>query len=338
MATLDTAPERIVVAHTAPLGEVLFATPLIRVLKLAWPAAHLTLVSAPEVAALAGCVPGVDRVLALSTRGGLSALRRVARELGEPQLVLVPNVSLRNAALAWLTKAQVRVGGDLSLLRRFFTVRVPVKTREPFVQRAMDLARALGIEGPTDLQLAAPPAELEAARGQLGDEPSLGLVLAAEGPTRRWPPGSFALLAEQAREAGLRPVLLGDPDDRDDRDAAEAVKAKARVPLLDMTGAGLLPTVAAMALMRAVVGGDTALSHAARALGTPALLLFGPTDPGAHTLEHHAQALRLGLDCQPCGSAGAKLCPFAHHDCLRKLEADRVWNAVVHLLAREGRQ
>jgi heptosyltransferase-2 len=86
--------------------------------------------------------------------------------------------------------------------------------------------------------------------------------------------------------------------------------------------------------MKAVVGGDSGLLHIGRALGVPSLLLFGPTDPGLHNLEPQAQALRLGLECQPCHHHGPPSCPLGHHDCLARLTPERVWEALTSLLAR----
>jgi ADP-heptose:LPS heptosyltransferase len=46
------------------------------------------------------------------------------------------------------------------------------------------------------------------------------------------------------------------------------------------------------------------------------------------------QALRLGIDCQPCAARGEEECPLGHHGCMRNLEVDRVFAALVDLMAR----
>jgi len=331
-------PSRIAVVQTAFLGDVVFTSPLVRVLKAAWPKAKLTLVTRPKLAGLALCIPGADAVVAFDKHGadrGLAGLKRVVKLLGEQDLVLVPHPSLRSAMLAWMTNAPVRVGNDSALKRRFFTIKVPLRKREPFVQQAMDLARGLGIEGPTELQLVPPPSELVRASQILGDVPSVGLVIGSEWATKRWPAESFAALADRLDEAGLRAVLFGSQAERPLADAV--LRAVRRAKPLNVVGNAVLESLALLAQLRGVVGGDTGLAHASRALDTPTLLLFGPTDPGAHTLENHAQALRLGLDCQPCDPHGPRECPLKHHDCLRKLEVDRVYSALMNLLARGGR-
>jgi len=338
LVELAVTPETIAVVETAGMGDVVFLSPLVRVLKLAWPKARLTLVTRPRTAQLGACIPGVDAVLPFDADGAdasLAGVKRVARSMGAPQLVLVPQPTLRTAMLAWLSGAPHRVGSDLPVKRRLFNVKVPLRAREPVVERAMDLARALGVEGPTELQLSPPAAELARARELLGEAPSVGLALGAEWPTRCWPVESFVALAARAHEAGLRPVLVGDPEDRP---LADAFLAQSKVPALDLVGKGDLLTLAALSQLRGVCGGDAGWVHGARAVGTPTLVLFGPTDPGGHTLEYFAQALCVGLACQPCEEEARRGCPLKHLDCLRKLEVDRVWSALSSLLAHGGRR
>jgi heptosyltransferase-2 len=66
------------------------------------------------------------------------------------------------------------------------------------------------------------------------------------------------------------------------------------------------------------------------AFGRPVITLFGPTDPAATaTYYDHEICLTLGLDCQPCM---ARVCPLAHHRCLRELKVDHVYSAVAQQL------
>lgn len=332
---LASAPSRIAVVQTAFLGDVVFVSPLARALKVAWPRARLTFVTTPKAAPLAACIPGVDAVIPFDKRradSGLSGLRRIARRLETPDLILVPHPSLRSALLARMSRAQVRVGHEARWTGWAYTLAVPKHEREPYAQSYLDLARALGIDGSPDLRLVAPAEEVGKASALLGDGPCVGLVVGSEWATKRWPVESFSGLADECLRQGWRPVLLGAPAERP---IAEAVKAamKEGAPL-DLVGNAVLESVGVISLLKAVVGGDSGLLHISRALGVPSLLLFGPTDPGLHNLEPQAQALRLGLECQPCHRHGPMRCPLGHHDCMAKLTVERVWEALHLLLAR----
>jgi len=92
-----------------------------------------------------------------------------------------------------------------------------------------------------------------------------------------WPPERFGVLCKKMREAlGLRCIVNHGPGE-------ELLAASVREssggadPLLYSGSLGPL-----MALLRnadCIVGGDTGPLHLAVALGTPAVALFGPTDP-----------------------------------------------------------
>jgi heptosyltransferase-1 len=92
-----------------------------------------------------------------------------------------------------------------------------------------------------------------------------------------WPPERFGELCQKIREAfGLRCVVNYGPGENDLVAAVKAASGNAE-PVLWDTELGPL-----MALLRSavcIVGGDTGPLHLAIALGTPAVALYGPTDP-----------------------------------------------------------
>jgi ADP-heptose:LPS heptosyltransferase len=102
----------------------------------------------------------------------------------------------------------------------------------------------------------------------------------AASPARRWPPARFAAVAaaEQARgaavaitgAAGERPLAL-----------AVARTAGLGESAVRAGETDLATLASAVAHANRVVCGDTGVAHLATALGTPSVLLFGPTSPAA---------------------------------------------------------
>jgi ADP-heptose:LPS heptosyltransferase len=95
---------------------------------------------------------------------------------------------------------------------------------------------------------------------------------------RRWPAERWAAVARAEHRAGRRVVLTGSAGERA---AALALARDAGLPdAAVLAGAtdleGLAATVAAAAR---VACGDTGIAHLAVALGTPSVVLFGPTPP-----------------------------------------------------------
>jgi ADP-heptose:LPS heptosyltransferase len=135
--------------------------------------------------------------------------------------------------------------------------------------------RLLAQEGvpadPDDLDLAVPP----------GPPASAGATVVHPGAktgARRWPPERFAAVARAEVGAGRRVVVTGSPDERGlARVVATAAGLPGEAVLAGRTDLRGLAAVVAGA--GRVVAGDTGVGHLATAVGTPSVLLFGPTPP-----------------------------------------------------------
>jgi ADP-heptose:LPS heptosyltransferase len=148
--------------------------------------------------------------------------------------------------------------------------------------------------------------------------------IGSEWATKIWPAARFAGLADALWRQGLAPVLVGGPQERA---LAAAVNSAARVKCIDTTGNPVGEALALLSEAALCVGGDTGLVHAARALGTPTVALFGPTAPGRHVFGPRSRSVSLALECSPCSAHGQTLCPLGHHRCLRDLDVERVLDA-----------
>ncbi|CAN5507860.1 glycosyltransferase family 9 protein [soil metagenome] len=100
----------------------------------------------------------------------------------------------------------------------------------------------------------------------------------AKSPARRWPADRWAEVAAARVAAGHDVVVTGGGDE------LELARAVARGAGLDPTAvhAGGTDVVGLAALVAAaghVVCGDTGVAHLATALGTPSVVLFGPSSP-----------------------------------------------------------
>jgi heptosyltransferase-2 len=173
------------------------------------------------------------------------------------------------------------------------------------------------------MRLVARPEWLRAAEERLRGSPNslAALCVGSEWQTKIWPAEHFAALADRLAERGLTPVLLGGAREKP---LAEAVQARAGARCVDTTGNPIGEALAILSRSAICVGGDSGLTHAARALGVPTVALFGPTAPGAHEFGPRERAVELGLSCSPCSLHGQRRCPLGHHRCLRDLSADLV--------------
>jgi ADP-heptose:LPS heptosyltransferase len=143
----------------------------------------------------------------------------------------------------------------------------------------------------------------------------------AEMATKRWP--FFAELAAALEDV----VLVGTADD---------LRPFGRTPGLfpshvrSLVGClSLRETASLLAGAAAVVANDCGLGHLAGALGVPTVLLFGPTPHRTlGALPPNVTILRAGLRCEPCwfgarfGACGRRI------DCLHELRVETVIQAL----------
>ena len=321
---------RALIVQTAFLGDTVFTSALVGSLAARFPQAELELCVAPRGREVAEAIPGVARVHLFDKRGadrGARGLLRVARTLRARQfdLAVVPHRSPRSALVAWLAGIPERVGFG-SLL---FTRRVRRPRAAGFLEQEAALAAALGA-APAPMRRVARPASVAAARGLLGEARVAALCVGSEWATKIWPAARFAALADLLAGRGFLPVLLGGPREKA---IAREVCAAMRGRAVDTVGNSVADALGILSIAAVCIGGDTGLVHAARALGTPAVALFGPTPSTVHAFGPRQRLVTLGLECSPCSAHGTRACPLGHHRCLGDLDEARVLGASDAVLA-----
>jgi ADP-heptose:LPS heptosyltransferase len=92
----------------------------------------------------------------------------------------------------------------------------------------------------------------------------------------------------------------------------------------------LRQTAELMASAGVVVGNDSGLSHVAAAVGTPCVMIFGPTPHQVlGELPPHVTVVRRGLECEPCWFRSRFRACARRIDCLRELSVEAVLQALL---------
>lgn len=287
-------PRAILVVRLDHLGDVLMTTPAIAALREAFPRARLDVLAAPWGRAALEGNPHVDAVhLAeapwyeprLGRRlPALRGLRRLASELrargydwafdmrGDPRVVL----------FYMLRAAPRRFGFSHLGLEGLLTDRVPYDRGRSFLDLALDLARAAGAEPRRRRPVFVvrdedrrDAASLLRDGGVPAGSPVAVLSPGSNRPEARWPAERFGEVARGLAARGFVPVVTGREADRQATSVAAAGS-----PAVDLTGRTSFRALAAL-LERAalLVANDSAPAHLAAAVGCPAVVLFGPSDP-----------------------------------------------------------
>jgi ADP-heptose:LPS heptosyltransferase len=268
-ARQDADAPPVVVLRALGLGDLLTVVPALKALADAFPR-HPRLLAVPTaLAPLARCTGAVDEVVP-------------AEGLDQPLSRL-----LHGAALAVNLHGRGPESHNLLLateprrLLAFAHPAVPASSQGPRwradeheVARWCRLLEESGIAAdPSRLGIQLPPGPLpHGARGTTLVHPG------ATSPARRWPVERFAAVARAEARAGRPVVVTGGPDEVD---LAHEVADRAGLPRAAAHAGrhGVLALGRLVAAADRVVCGDTGVAHLATALGTPSVVLFGPTSP-----------------------------------------------------------
>jgi lipopolysaccharide heptosyltransferase I len=165
------------------------------------------------------------------------------------------------------------------------------------------------------------------------ESPYLVFLHGTTWPTKLWPESHWQALADLAARADLRVYLPWGNDTERARAGRLAQGRSTAEVLAPMT---LTDIASLLAGARGAVAVDTGLAHLAAALGTPAVTLYGATEPQlTGTWGERQLQLRAELPCAPCLSRRCVL--LREHEqrdppCYQALSPDRVWEALSSLL------
>ncbi len=283
--------QRILVVLPNWFGETLFATPLLRALRLQRPDAFIATLGWPQCREMLRHTPHVNAMVDYDEQGrhrglfGKWALITTLRTHRFDTAFLLRK-SLSRSLLLVLAGIPTRIGFANTKSGWLLTRAVPVSqdpvhkssTYFPLLEAA-NLSIALG---PYDYTVS--EAERQDARGLLNGERQVRdrrIVILHPGANwahKRWAPDRFAALGDRlAAEQQACVVITGGPDDRA---LAESITARMRQSAVLLAGRTTLRQLGAcLEQARLVVSNDTGVLHIAAALGRPVVGLYGPTSP-----------------------------------------------------------
>jgi heptosyltransferase-2 len=340
------APRRILVRAPTWIGDAVMATPALRALRAAHPAAEIALEGRPVLEQLLAGLPSFDRFLPDRSRGARGLARR-ARELRRQDFdwaLLLPD-SQRAALGPWLAGIPRRAGYARDPLRRALLTDALAPPRRdgqrlpiPMTERYLRITRRLGCPDRGDtLELAvsaAAAARCEERLRRHGVPADAGLLLvtpgASFGASKLWPAAHFAAACDGiARRLSLFPVLAPGPGELA---IARRIAQAARQSCLALVDPppDLEEVKALVARCALLLTNDTGPRHIAVALARPVVVLMGPNDP-RHTAQHleRQRVLREEVVCSPCQQ---KTCPIDQR-CMTRLAPERAVAAAEELLA-----
>jgi len=330
---------RILIVRTSALGDVVHALPVLTALRRHLPQARIGWVVEEAMAPVLAGHPDLDELIPVRLRhwGKQPFTRRTVRELAAflgaldrfaPEVTLDLMGNHKAGVISALTLCDRRIGAARRFRREPSSAVWISDSVVPRGEHAVDRMLSL-LDG---LELPAEPADFgpdKIFRGEIPvpPEPFILIHPGAGWPNKIYPPERWGEVARRLREATGLPALVALA--RGEEKLAAAIEA-ASGGAARAVAAPDLPTLAALLRQaRLVLGGDSGPTHLAHALGTPILMVMGPTDPernGPYGAPERAIWRRL-----PCSFCHRR---FAETKaCLLEIPADRVAQRAAELLA-----
>ena len=305
----STSRLNILVIQLKRIGDLILTTPAIAALREKFPHAKISLAASAASRELLPAIRGVDRIFVAEGKIGDAAdWFTVARRRFDYCLDFTRND--RSAFLTLLSGAKKRITADQPRLREKIRtlsynhlVDIPMRQMHT-VDYHLALLEPVGIRGASQaVKLDIPASALENA-GRILTQEGLAageFLLLHPGSARMekfWEAERWAQVIETAAEYDLRCMLTGGRSAMERAHIAK-IRSRCRQPSVDMSGKVDLLTLAGLIKKaRVLTTVDSAPMHLAAAVGTPQVVLFGPTNP-----LHWAPRFSPALILQGNGSA-----------------------------------
>ena len=284
---------RFLVVRLGSLGDIVHTFPAVSGLRDTFPDAEIVWLTHPRWKLLVESSRLASEVWATETRS-IRSLRRIIEALRTTRWDAAIDYQglWKSAALPFFGGIKRRIGFSSETIREFgvpvlYTDRVDC-TAIHIADQNGELSLRAGARQPVSpFTLHVPQVDLCGIRDHLNQ---LGLsryiVLSPGGGWRSkcWPPERFGQLCKLIRDSlDLRCVVNFGPGEDDLALAVRECSGDAEpVPYNGPLG----PLMALLRNAACIVGGDTGPLHLAIALGTPAVAIFGPTDPARNGPYH----------------------------------------------------
>lgn len=318
----------VLVIKLSSLGDLFHALPAVHNLKVGL-GAEIHWVTQEEYVELVQCFTDVDCVIPFYRKVFFSKLGPFLKELRAREYDYIIDLQglLKSAIVGRLARGGKRIGPSFHRegTRLFYSaVTGKCNKNRHAVEENLDVVRYLGL----DVIAPAFPVDFP-AKEPAGQQPRVSILPASRWSIKNWPAKCFIDVAERLQRIRNASIfILGGPDDME---VCGEIEKALNGKIVNMAGkTTLAETGGILKEMDLLIANDSGPVHMAAAVGTPALVIFGPTDPartGPFGDGHRIAG--TSLPCQPCFS---RTCGQEGIPCLSGVTPERVVETALEML------
>ncbi|MFQ6675899.1 MAG: glycosyltransferase family 9 protein [Fidelibacterota bacterium] len=335
--------DRILVIRFSSIGDIILTTPVLENLGRIHPDSDIHYLTLEGFSGILEGNPHVSRIIRLDKGADVARLRHLSRRLRETGYTVFIDChnSLRSRILRRFLKGQTWFIYRKPRLDRFLLFNLHLNRFPDDFDIPSEYIRLLD-PGEGKMPEARPKVYISDAEKrrcqrrleELGvGDPFIALIPGASWETKVWTtPGYVETANALIGEEGISVVVLGGGKDAVCDEISRAVPAA--VNLKGKTS--LRESLAVLSCARAAVGGDTGFTHGAEAVGTPVVMLVGPTGPetGARVRHPRSETISSRPWCQPCSKDGSRPCYREERVCMGDIHPDEVLSSLKRVMAR----
>jgi len=290
--------KKILIIKPSALGDIVMAMPAYEAIRKSFPEAKISWLVRPEFAPLLELLPSLDEIIIFDRKlltkwwcnyKSFTALTDLIRKLKRSKFDVVVDFQglFRTGILTWLTGCKKRFG--MKNAREFAPLFYDHKVDPPeksihvadyYIEIAKEMKAQLHY---AQFHLTPELPDAAKVQGYMSSdklEPAQYVVLipGSANPLKRWPAENFAKIADKiAEDYALKIVVVGTEAEKN---ITKRIANLSNVKIYDYAGKTNLPELAYLLNTAAlVVANDTGPGHIAAALGSPLVMILGPSNP-----------------------------------------------------------
>ncbi len=340
-------PKQIIVVDFGGVGDLVLSIPFLRGLKEAFPSAEVSVLCAQRAGMILKEQPYLAELFLtpITLLGLFKTGLQLRKKRFDMAINLMPETSYISAIkmylLFFLINAKEWVGRNTEGRGFFYHIKVPEQEMQKenevlFYGKILKAISAGAFDERLEFYIS--KNNRKRARNLLAKErnsPKNPFVLLSPGsdwPSRRWPIDRYAELVKRLKEL-VPSTEFGVIGTRGERELAYFIKEKCgeRVFILSgKTPLEILPAVLEKASL--VITNDSGPAHLARAVGTPVVILAGPSAPAYLTIKGRNKSILMHhlVSCSPCLKVSCDTM-----DCWKEISVQKVVEVTSKLMERK---
>ena len=338
---------KILIIHTAFIGDIVLSTPIIEKLKAEYPNSEIYYLTTPISATLLNSNPDINEVLIFDKKNkdkGIVGLLRTAMKLRKYKFdkVFVLHRYMRSSSLAFFSGGKEIIGFKSASGSFLYNKKIHYNPKSHEIERVLSLVESESKKNDQKeykIKIYTTP-ESKAKIDEIWNDFSLfskQIITIAPGSkwfTKMWPSEYFDTLIDQLSQLkSVSVVLIGGNEDKEILliNANKTIDLRGETSLLDM----------AEILKRTdiLVSNDSSPLHIASSFEKPFILaIFGPTTKSlGFTPSNKKNKIMEVSDllCRPCGLHGSVKCPLAHFKCMKNLYPERILKEIKNIISNQ---